>query len=143
MSNYSKGQFDNAKSVSLPGGPRLPFMSQMPVGEYVAELESMEGGKDRYGVDQFRSTYKIIARTAGDENEAYIDQDSSEQNFASVDQSGDRNEALIDQFDSADNRAMVNQSGDDNLAEVYMDGHVFDVVDIVQSGNNNQAFYNP
>ena len=71
MSSYSPGQFDGAKNATLPGGPRLPFMSQMPVGEYVAELESMEGGKDRYGVDQFRSTYKIISRISGDENEAY------------------------------------------------------------------------
>ena len=71
MSNYSPGQFDGAKSAKLPGGPRLPFMSDLPPGEYIGELESMEGGKTRANVDKFKSVYKVIARTAGDEGTTY------------------------------------------------------------------------
>ena len=73
MSSYSPGQFDGAKNASLPGGARLPFMSDLPLGDYIGELQSMEGGKTRANVDKFKSVYNIIARLTddGDEKVAY------------------------------------------------------------------------
>jgi len=73
MSDYKPGQFSGAKSAALPGGPRNPFMNELPIGTYVGQVLSMEGGQTRNRVDKFKSVYKVVDRIveAGEEKGSF------------------------------------------------------------------------